>query len=116
MKASLVDAAAREVLAARGLGDAFVHGNGHGLGLEVHEEPRVTRPGSPALDEVLRPGMVFTVEPGAHLPGAHGVRIEDDVVVTAGLRGADQRADRPDQDPGVREPGRRRRPAWPGWR
>jgi Xaa-Pro aminopeptidase len=83
VKASLVDAAAREVLEARGLGDAFVHGTGHGLGLEVHEEPRVTRPGSPALDEVLQPGMVFTVEPGAYLPGAHGVRIEDDVVVTA---------------------------------
>jgi Xaa-Pro aminopeptidase len=84
VKASLVDAAARDVLAARGLGDAFVHGTGHGLGLEVHEEPRITRPGSPALDDVLQPGMVFTVEPGAYLPGAHGVRIEDDVVVTAG--------------------------------
>jgi Xaa-Pro aminopeptidase len=84
VKASLVDAAARDVLAARGLGDAFVHGTGHGLGLEVHEEPRVTKPGSPVLDEVLRPGMVFTVEPGAYLPGAHGVRIEDDVVVTDG--------------------------------
>ena len=84
LKASLVDTAAREVLAAHGLGDAFVHGTGHGLGLEVHEEPRVTRPGSEAMDETLEPGMVFTVEPGAYLPGAHGVRIEDDVVVTAG--------------------------------
>ena len=83
VKASLVDSAARDVLAARGLGEAFVHGTGHGLGLEVHEEPRVTKPGSPILDEVLQPGMVFTVEPGAYLPGAHGVRIEDDVVVTA---------------------------------
>jgi Xaa-Pro aminopeptidase len=84
LKASLVDTAAREVLTAHGLGDAFVHGTGHGLGLEVHEEPRVTRPGSVAMDETLEPGMVFTVEPGAYLPGAHGVRIEDDVVVTAG--------------------------------
>jgi Xaa-Pro aminopeptidase len=84
LKASLVDAAARAVLTAHGLGDAFVHGTGHGLGLEVHEEPRVTRPGSVAMDETLEPGMVFTVEPGAYLPGAHGVRIEDDVVVTAG--------------------------------
>jgi Xaa-Pro aminopeptidase len=84
VKASLVDSAARDVLAARGLGEAFVHGTGHGLGLEVHEEPRVTKPGSPILDEVLQPGMVFTVEPGAYLPGVHGVRIEDDVVVTAG--------------------------------
>jgi Xaa-Pro aminopeptidase len=82
VQASAVDAAARGVLAARGLGDAFVHGTGHGLGLEVHEEPRITRPGSAATDEVLRPGMVFTVEPGAYLPGALGVRIEDDVVVT----------------------------------
>jgi Xaa-Pro aminopeptidase len=72
------------VLTAHGLGDAFVHGTGHGLGLEVHEEPRVTRPGSVAMDETLEPGMVFTIEPGAYLPGAHGVRIEDDVVVTAG--------------------------------
>jgi len=84
LKASLVDTAAREVLTAHGLGDAFVHGTGHGLGLEVHEDPRVTRPGSVAMDETLEPGMVFTVEPGAYLPGAHGVRIEDDVVVTAG--------------------------------
>ena len=83
LKASLVDTAAREVLTAHGLGDAFVHGTGHGLGLEVHEEPRITRPGSVAMDETLEPGMVFTVEPGAYLPGAHGVRIEDDVVVTA---------------------------------
>ena len=83
LKASLVDSAAREVLGAHGLAEAFVHGTGHGLGLEVHEEPRVTKPGSAAMDETLQPGMVFTVEPGAYLPGAHGVRIEDDVVVTA---------------------------------
>jgi Xaa-Pro aminopeptidase len=82
LKASSVDTAAREVLEAQGLGDAFVHGTGHGLGLEVHEEPRVTKPGSGPMNETLQPGMVFTVEPGAYLPGAHGVRIEDDVVVT----------------------------------
>ena len=80
--ASAVDTAAREVLAARGLAEAFVHGTGHGLGLEVHEEPRVTRPGT-TRDEILRPGMIFTVEPGAYLPGVGGVRIEDDVLVTA---------------------------------
>jgi Xaa-Pro aminopeptidase len=80
--ASTVDTAAREALAARGLADAFVHGTGHGLGLEVHEEPRVTWPGT-ARDEILRPGMIFTVEPGAYLPGVGGVRIEDDVLVTA---------------------------------
>jgi Xaa-Pro aminopeptidase len=80
--ASAVDTAAREALGARGLAEAFVHGTGHGLGLEVHEEPRVTRPGI-ARDEILRAGMIFTVEPGAYLPGVGGVRIEDDVLVTA---------------------------------
>jgi Xaa-Pro aminopeptidase len=83
VKASLVDSAARQTLAARGLGDAFVHGTGHGLGLEVHEEPRITKVGSAAIDEVLQPGMVFTVEPGAYIAGALGIRIEDDVVVTS---------------------------------
>jgi Xaa-Pro aminopeptidase len=80
--ASVVDTAAREALTARGLGEAFVHGTGHGLGLEVHEEPRVTRQGT-GRDEVLQAGMIFTVEPGAYVPGIGGVRIEDDVLVTA---------------------------------
>jgi Xaa-Pro aminopeptidase len=82
-RASEVDAAARTALAAEGLADAFVHGTGHGLGLEVHEEPRIARAGTGSVDEVLRPGMVFTIEPGAYLPGRLGVRIEDDVLVTA---------------------------------
>jgi len=80
---SAVDAAAREVLEARGLGEAFVHGTGHGLGLEVHEEPRISRTGARRGD-VLRPGMVFTIEPGAYIPGLGGVRLEDDVLVDAG--------------------------------
>jgi Xaa-Pro aminopeptidase len=82
--ASDVDAAARQLLAARGLGAAFTHGTGHGLGLEVHELPRVTRPRTDArvASALLQPGMVFTVEPGAYLPGWGGVRIEDDVLVT----------------------------------
>jgi Xaa-Pro aminopeptidase len=75
-----IDAAARETLAAYGLGEAFGHGTGHGLGIEVHEDPRITRR-RPDVEEVTT-GMIFTVEPGAYLPGWGGVRIEDDVLVT----------------------------------
>jgi Xaa-Pro aminopeptidase len=77
-----VDAAARGVLHDRGLGEAFAHGTGHGLGLEVHEEPRIycQRDSEPRV--ILESGMVFTVEPGAYVPGTGGVRIEDDVLVT----------------------------------
>ena len=77
-----VDAAARSILQARGLGDAFGHGTGHGLGLDVHEDPRVSRPRADLPSVRLQPGMVFTIEPGAYLPGFGGVRIEDDVLVT----------------------------------
>jgi Xaa-Pro aminopeptidase len=77
-----VDAAARDILKGHGLGEAFGHGTGHGLGLEVHEEPRVARPRSDARESMLEPGMVFTIEPGAYLAGFGGVRIEDDVLVT----------------------------------
>ena len=80
--ASDVDGAARAALDAHGLGQAFGHGTGHGLGLEVHEDPRVSRPQPDLPAAVLQPGMVFTIEPGAYLPGWGGVRIEDDVVVT----------------------------------
>jgi Xaa-Pro aminopeptidase len=79
-----IDAAARDTLAAQGLGEAFGHGTGHGLGIEVHEDPRITRRRADVdtQDEALAPGMVFTIEPGAYLPGWGGVRIEDDVLVT----------------------------------
>ena len=80
--ASQVDGAARETLARHGLAEAFGHGTGHGLGLEVHEEPRIARLSSAHRDTVLEPGMVFTVEPGAYVEGLGGVRIEDDVLVT----------------------------------
>ena len=80
-----IDAAARDLLAARGLGEAFLHATGHGLGMEVHEAPRIARvdPEAPESDR-LEAGMVFTIEPGAYVSGLGGVRLEDDVLVTAG--------------------------------
>jgi Xaa-Pro aminopeptidase len=80
--ASAVDTAARDLLRDRGLGEAFGHGTGHGLGLDVHEEPRVGKPRADLAPVTLVPNMVFTIEPGAYLPGSGGVRIEDDVLVT----------------------------------
>jgi len=73
-----VDHAARKVLRKNGLAKYFTHSTGHGVGLEIHEAPRVAK-GQP---ELLHPGMVITVEPGVYLPGKWGVRIEDMVVVT----------------------------------
>jgi Xaa-Pro aminopeptidase len=78
-----VDRAARSVFEAAGLAQAFLHSTGHGLGLEVHEAPRLGRAGSPD-DEPLVEGMVATVEPGAYVEGLAGARLEDDVLVTAG--------------------------------
>ncbi len=73
-----VDAAARDSLEKDGLAKYFIHRTGHGLGLEVHESPYIVSGGR----ERLRPGMVFTVEPGAYIPGKLGVRIEDDVAIS----------------------------------
>jgi Xaa-Pro aminopeptidase len=73
-----VDRAARKVLKYKGLGKYFTHSTGHGVGLEIHEAPRVAQ----GQQEVLQPGMVITIEPGVYLPGKWGVRIEDMVVVT----------------------------------
>jgi Xaa-Pro aminopeptidase len=80
-----IDTAARDTLTRLGLGEAFGHGTGHGLGIEVHEDPRITRRRAEvdASDEAVEPGMVFTIEPGAYLPQWGGVRIEDDVLITS---------------------------------
>jgi Xaa-Pro aminopeptidase len=78
-----VDGAARKVLRKRGLGRYFTHSTGHGVGLEIHEAPRLAA----GQKAVLQAGMVITIEPGVYFPGKWGVRIEDMVTVTA--RGCD---------------------------
>jgi Xaa-Pro aminopeptidase len=67
------------VIGKAGYGERFGHGTGHGVGLEVHEGPRISRLGK----ETVKSGMVFTIEPGIYLPGVGGVRIEDMVVATS---------------------------------
>jgi Xaa-Pro aminopeptidase len=74
-----VDGAARQVLAGVGLDHLFVHSTGHGLGLEVHEDPRVAR----GQKRLLEPGNVITIEPGVYSAGIGGIRIEDDVAIHA---------------------------------
>ncbi len=75
-----VDAVAREIIERAGHGEHFGHGLGHGVGIEVHEAPRLSRTGGEAA---LQTGQVVTVEPGVYLPGEFGVRIEDLLIVTA---------------------------------
>jgi Xaa-Pro aminopeptidase len=77
-KVGEVDQAARKLLQKNKLGRYFTHSTGHGVGLEIHEAPRLAA----GQQEVLRPGMVITIEPGVYLPGKFGVRIEDMVLVT----------------------------------
>ena len=79
MTASEVDGAARRVLHKRKLARYFTHSTGHGLGLEIHELPRLAA----GQTQELEPGMVITIEPGAYVAGKWGVRIEDVVVVTS---------------------------------
>ena len=78
VEASEIDGACRAIIDGAGMGEAFVHGSGHGVGLDIHELPRVVS-GSTA---VLEPGNVLTVEPGVYFPGVGGVRVEDLLVVT----------------------------------
>lgn len=78
MKAGDLDAVARDILEGHGLGEAFAHSLGHGVGLVVHEGPRLSK----GSEDVLEPGMVITIEPGAYVEGLGGVRIEDLVLVT----------------------------------
>lgn len=77
-----VDGVARDWISSHGYGDYFGHATGHGIGLEVHESPLLRK----TSKETLQEGMVITIEPGIYLPGIGGVRIEDDVLVTASDR------------------------------
>jgi Xaa-Pro aminopeptidase len=73
-----IDAVARDLITEAGYGEYFIHRTGHGIGLEEHEEPYIVA----GNDELLEPGMAFSIEPGIYLPGRHGARIEDIVVCT----------------------------------
>lgn len=78
VKASEIDKIGRDIISKAGYGDYFIHSTGHGVGIDIHELPIIGR----SSKEVLKEGMVFTVEPGIYLPNEFGVRIEDMVLVT----------------------------------
>jgi Xaa-Pro aminopeptidase len=74
------DALARNALDAAGLGEYYIHATGHGVGLQIHEGPRLSK--QAAADEILPAGSVVTIEPGVYIPGWSGLRIEDCVLLT----------------------------------
>ena len=78
VEAGEIDGVCRSIIDEAGMGDAFIHGTGHGVGLDIHELPRVAS----GSDAVLEPGNVLTVEPGVYFPGVGGVRVEDLLLVT----------------------------------
>jgi len=78
VSAESVDQAARGYIQQQGFGPQFVHSTGHGVGIDIHEDPRL----GPGIKDRLKSGMVITVEPGIYLPGLFGVRIEDTLLVT----------------------------------
>ena len=78
VRCSDIDKTARDIITEAGYGDCFGHSTGHGVGIDIHEEPRV----SARSEQILTPGNIVTVEPGIYVPGLGGVRIENTCVVT----------------------------------
>lgn len=78
VSAAEIDAVGRDYISSKGYGEYFVHGTGHGIGLEIHEEPRIIQ----NRETILEKNMVFTIEPGIYIEGIGGVRIENDIIVT----------------------------------